>query len=81
MNNWLAFSLSPQEPVDHHSQTTGFNSDEISGTDVSGQCFDLGGASDSSLPSLNLPPSYGLLEAFNRNNESQGLVIITFQRL
>ncbi|XVF41447.1 hypothetical protein PTKIN_Ptkin01aG0280700 [Pterospermum kingtungense] len=77
MNNWLAFSLSPQElpsqPVDHHSQTTasrlGFNSDEISGTDVSGQCFDL--TSDSSAPSLNLPPSYGILEAFNRNNQSQ----------
>ncbi|XWS42962.1 hypothetical protein CRYUN_Cryun16bG0059000 [Craigia yunnanensis] len=80
MNNWLAFSLSPQElpsqPVDHQdhqSQTTvsrlGFNSDEISGTDVSGECFDL--TSDSSAPSLNLPPSFGILEAFNRNSQSQ----------
>ncbi|XWS58933.1 hypothetical protein CRYUN_Cryun08bG0076800 [Craigia yunnanensis] len=80
INNWLAFSLSPQElpsqPVDqqnHHSQTTvsrlGYNSDEISGTDVSGECFDL--TSDSSAPSLNLPPPLGILEAFNRNNQSQ----------
>ncbi|KAG4135924.1 hypothetical protein ERO13_D08G247400v2 [Gossypium hirsutum] len=72
MNNWLAFSLSPQEPVDHHhqSQTTvsrlGFNSDGISGTDVSGECFDLAG--DSSVPSLNLPPPFGILEAFHRNS-------------
>ncbi|XVF30243.1 hypothetical protein REPUB_Repub16aG0040300 [Reevesia pubescens] len=80
MNNWLAFSLSPQElspqlvdHQDHHSQNTvsrlGFNSDEISGTDVSGECFDL--ISDSSVPSLNLPPPFGMLEAFNRNNQSQ----------
>ncbi|XP_022719842.1 AP2-like ethylene-responsive transcription factor BBM [Durio zibethinus] len=81
MNNWLAFSLSPQElpshPVDdhqdHHSQATvsrlGFNSNEISGTDVSGECFDL--TSDSSAPSLNLPPPFGILEAFNRSNQSQ----------
>ncbi|XP_021281898.1 AP2-like ethylene-responsive transcription factor BBM [Herrania umbratica] len=79
MNNWLAFSLSPQElpsqPVDqdHHSQTAvsrlGFNSNDISGADVSGECFDL--TSDSSAPSLNLPPPFGILEAFNRNNQSQ----------
>ncbi|KAK9292415.1 hypothetical protein L1049_020385 [Liquidambar formosana] len=79
MNNWLAFSLSPQEalpsqPQQDHSQNTvsrlGFNSDEISGTDVSGECFDL--TSDSTVPSLNqLPPPFGILEAFNRNNQSQ----------
>ncbi|KAK6289525.1 hypothetical protein POUND7_001066 [Theobroma cacao] len=79
MNNWLAFSLSPQElpsqtvDQDHHSQTAvsrlGFNSDDISGADVSGECFDL--TSDSSAPSLNLPPPFGILEAFNRNNQSQ----------
>ena len=85
MNNWLAFSLSPQElpsqPVDHQdhqSQTTisrlGFNSDEISGTDMSGECFDL--TSDSSAHSLNLPPPFGILEAFNRNSQSQGLVCV-----
>ncbi|KAA8538801.1 hypothetical protein F0562_025493 [Nyssa sinensis] len=76
MNNWLGFSLSPQElpsqPRDH-SQTSvshlGFNSDEISGTDVSGECFDL--TSDSTIPSLNLPAPFDILEAFNRNNQSQ----------
>ncbi|XP_062083217.1 AP2-like ethylene-responsive transcription factor BBM1 [Humulus lupulus] len=83
--NWLGFSLSPQEPHHHHhdhqdhSQSTvshhrlaGFNSDEISGNDVSGECFDL--TSDhSTAPSLNqLPPPFGILEAFNRsNNHSQ----------
>ncbi|KDP26907.1 hypothetical protein JCGZ_18065 [Jatropha curcas] len=78
MNNWLGFSLSPQQlpsQSDHHqdhSQTTasrlGFHSDEISGTGVSGECFDL--TSDSTVPSLNLPAPFGILEAF-RNNQSQ----------
>ncbi|XP_040999389.1 AP2-like ethylene-responsive transcription factor BBM [Juglans microcarpa x Juglans regia] len=76
--NWLGFSLSPQElpsqPADQdHSQNTeprlAFNSDDISGTDVSGDCFDL--TSDSTAPSLNLPPPFGILEAFNRNNQAQ----------
>ncbi|KAL4340849.1 hypothetical protein GQ457_08G014340 [Hibiscus cannabinus] len=75
MNNWLAFSLSPQElpsqSVDHQDQTTvtrlGFNSDEIGRSDVSGgECFDL-----TSPPSLNLPPPFGIFEAFNRNSQSQ----------
>ncbi|KAE8713335.1 AP2-like ethylene-responsive transcription factor PLT2 [Hibiscus syriacus] len=72
MNNWLAFSLSPQElpsqsvnHQDHHFQTAGprlgFNSD-VSG----GECFDL-----ASPPSLNLPPPFGILEAFYRNNQPQ----------
>ncbi|GFZ14559.1 integrase-type DNA-binding superfamily protein [Actinidia rufa] len=73
-NNWLDFSLSPQEhqnPQDHSQNSVsrlGFNSDEISGTDVpSDQCFDL--TSDSTvLPSLNLTVPFGILEAFNRNN-------------
>ncbi|GMI84536.1 PLETHORA4, BABY BOOM [Hibiscus trionum] len=65
MNNWLAFSLSPQD------QTTvprlGFDSDEIARSGVSGgECFDL-----TSTPSINLPPPFGILEAFNRNNQSQ----------
>ncbi|XP_011007180.1 PREDICTED: AP2-like ethylene-responsive transcription factor BBM2 [Populus euphratica] len=77
-NNWLGFSLSPQElpssQSDHqdHPQNTDsrlrFHSDEISGTDVSGENFDL--TSDSTAPSLNLPASFGILEAF-RNNQSQ----------
>ncbi|KAL9351933.1 hypothetical protein Peur_054613 [Populus x canadensis] len=79
MNNWLGFSLSHQElPSSQsdihqdHSQNTdsrlGFHSDEISGTNVSGECFDL--TSDSTAPSLNLPATFGILEAF-RNNQSQ----------
>ncbi|KAL8557790.1 hypothetical protein ACS0TY_005043 [Phlomoides rotata] len=61
MNNWLGFSLSPQEFQDH---SQGFNSDEISGAGDS--CYDL--PPDSSLPSLNLPaPPFSILEAFNRN--------------
>ncbi|KAI3470369.1 hypothetical protein Pfo_027032 [Paulownia fortunei] len=81
MNNWLGFSLSPQQhpsQVHHHHQDhsqnsvsqLGFDSDEISGTQVSGECFDL--TSDSTIPSLNLPPApFGILEAFNRNPQSQ----------
>nr|WOV65538.1 AP2-like ethylene-responsive transcription factor BBM [Paeonia ostii] len=72
MNNWLAFSLSPQEPHQDHSHNTvsrlGFHSDEISGNDVSGECFDL--TSDATPHSLNLPPPFGILEAFNRNNQT-----------
>ncbi|XP_043726100.1 AP2-like ethylene-responsive transcription factor BBM2 [Telopea speciosissima] len=82
MNNWLGFSLSPQElpsQSQNHVQPTisrlGFNSDDISGTDdVSGDCFDL--ASDSTAPSLNIPnlrpdAPFGILEAFNRTNHPQ----------
>ncbi|KAF4364058.1 hypothetical protein G4B88_015423 [Cannabis sativa] len=73
--NWLGFSLSPQEPHHHqdHSQSTvshhdhrldGFNSDEISGNDVSGECFDL----TSDHHSTHAP--FGILEAFNRSNNN-----------
>lgn len=71
--NLLGFSLSPQEhpsSEDHHSQTApsrfGFNPDGISNTDVAGDCFDL---TSHSTPHhlLNLP-SYGIYEAFQRNN-------------
>lgn len=74
---------------DHHSRSTvvsrlGFNSDEISGTDVSaGECFDLTSDHSTGAPSLNhLPPPFGILEAFNRtNHHSQGLFspLIIFQ--
>ncbi|XP_027183775.1 AP2-like ethylene-responsive transcription factor BBM [Coffea eugenioides] len=79
MNNWLGFSLSPQEipsqPHQDHSQNTvprldTFSSEELSGTDVSGDCFDLSSHA-STIPSLNLPAPFGILEAFNRNNQSQ----------
>ena len=87
MNNWLGFSLSPQEhqnPQDHSQNSVsrlGFNTEEISGIDVSSdQCFDL--SSDSTvLPTLNLPAPFGILEAFNRNNthsHSQGFLIISY---
>ncbi|CAI9787160.1 unnamed protein product [Fraxinus pennsylvanica] len=72
MNNWLGFSFSPQQVLSSQpSQNLGMNSDEISaGTEeVSGECFDL--TSDSTIPSLNLPAPFGILEAFNRNNQSQ----------
>ncbi|GMI63448.1 PLETHORA4, BABY BOOM [Hibiscus trionum] len=67
INNWLAFSLSPQQlpsqSLDHQDHHSG----EISRSDVSGDdCFGL-----ASAPSLNLPPPFGILEAFNRNNQSQ----------
>ncbi|XP_050204847.1 AP2-like ethylene-responsive transcription factor BBM [Mercurialis annua] len=77
MSNWLGFSLSPHElpspsdhhhhQDDHHSQNTqshrlGFHSDEISGTHVSGECFDLSSHSTSA--------PFGMPEAF-RNHHSQ----------
>lgn len=80
MNNWLGFSLSSEQPHHHHqhqdhSQNSvselGFNSDEIS-AQVSDECFDL--TSDATIPFLNnLPPApFAILEAFNRNPQSQG---------
>ncbi|KAG5008183.1 hypothetical protein JHK85_026725 [Glycine max] len=71
--NLLGFSLSPHEEhpsSQDHSQTTpsrfSFNPDgSISSTDVAGGCFDL--TSDSTPHLLNLP-SYGIYEAFHRNN-------------
>ncbi|QCE12456.1 AP2-like factor [Vigna unguiculata] len=70
--NLLGFSLSPQEhpSTQDHSQTApsrfGFNPGGISNTDVAGNCFDL--TSDSTPHLLNLP-SYGIYEAFHRNND------------
>ncbi|KAL5998136.1 hypothetical protein ACLOJK_009071 [Asimina triloba] len=83
MNNWLAFSLSPQElppqsqthnPHNASRSALGFNSDEVSGGDVSTDCFDL--ASDSTAPSFNIPSlrpdgHFGILEAFNRPHQPQ----------
>jgi len=83
--NLLGFSLSPQEhpSTQDHSQTTpsrfGFNPGGISNTDVAGNCFDL--TSDSTPHLLNLP-SYGIYEAFHRNNDipntTQGFFLFTF---
>ncbi|CAA6660115.1 unnamed protein product [Spirodela intermedia] len=67
MNNWLAFSLSPQEfppPQPHQNHRL------ISGDDVSADCFGL--TSESSTEGLNIPNlrtdgPFGILEAFNRS--------------
>ena len=78
--NWLGFSLSPQQLPSHeppheeqHSQTVvprhGFNSEGISGTDVSGGCFDITSHS-ATAHSLNLPPSFGIFEALNRSSNT-----------
>ncbi|KAF5810043.1 putative transcription factor AP2-EREBP family [Helianthus annuus] len=74
MNNWLGFSLSPQDQqqmVDSRSSMVdNLNSDSISGT---GECFDLGSnAVHSSIPSLNLPPPFGLLEPHHDWNMKGG---------
>lgn len=67
VNNWLGFSLSPQEHhQDHHSI---YHADDISGTT---DCFGL--STDSIIPSLNLPPPFGYPDSYNRNN-LQGLCL------
>ncbi|KAJ4969267.1 hypothetical protein NE237_015968 [Protea cynaroides] len=65
MNNWLAFSLSPQElPSESQNNTQpnisrlGFNSDDVSGTDFSGNVSGTDGP-------------FGILEAFNRANQPE----------
>lgn len=70
VNNWLGFSLSPQEH--HHSQQHNsiYHSDDISGTT---DCFGL--STEAIIPSLNLPPPFGYPpDSFNRNN-LQGLCL------
>ncbi|KAL5836662.1 hypothetical protein ACOSQ3_013831 [Xanthoceras sorbifolium] len=75
----LSHPINNTHPDHHHHQNSvsrlgggggggGFNSDKLSGTVVSGECFDL-----SSDVSTQTP--FGILEAFNRNNNnhSQGL--------
>lgn len=83
MNNWLGFSLSPQElnsQTHHESQNSVFNSD--GDHQVSSDCFDLSSHEDSAmnLPSLNLPPTpFSFLQGFNRNtSQSQGLSILIY---
>ncbi|KAL3653960.1 hypothetical protein CASFOL_003641 [Castilleja foliolosa] len=71
-NNWLGFSLSPQE-LQNHPQNSVFNTDEISAVQISGDesCFDhLTPASVSANNPLNNAP-FAILEAFNRNTHSQ----------
>ncbi|KAF6161841.1 hypothetical protein GIB67_001139 [Kingdonia uniflora] len=69
MNNWLGFSLTSQElpsqTQTHSESPLGFHTDEVSDTDVSGDCFDLG--SDSTAPSLNGP--FGIFETLNRPHQ------------
>lgn len=78
MNNWLGFSLSPQEIPSHHHphHHLSFNSHEINGvgaaTTTTDECFD----STTLLPSLNLTPHappFGVVvleEPFNNNNNN-----------
>ncbi|KAL4557338.1 hypothetical protein LXL04_035513 [Taraxacum kok-saghyz] len=71
MNNWLGFSLSPQDQQHMDASQTSivdnFNSEDISGT---GECFDLGStASHSTIPSLNLHPPYGILEPYHNHHD------------
>ena len=62
--NWLGFSLSPQE-VGNQDEQAGYGQSDG---------FDLGG-SDATAPSLNhhhqLPPPFGILEAFHRSADTQ----------
>ncbi|XP_074381226.1 AP2-like ethylene-responsive transcription factor BBM2 [Apium graveolens] len=67
MNNCLGFSLSSDEQYQQHPSQD-FNSDQISGTS---ECFDLMTSGGSTLPSLNLPAPFGLLESFNTTNSLQ----------
>ncbi|KAL8130653.1 hypothetical protein V2J09_019808 [Rumex salicifolius] len=56
--NWLGFTLSPQELPSQQAQQ------DMSNSDVSpDECFDLGSASTA--------PTFGILEAFQRDNQSQ----------
>ncbi|KAL8099756.1 hypothetical protein AgCh_032126 [Apium graveolens] len=68
VNNWLGFSLSPQEHhQDHDSHHNSiYHSDGISGTT---DCFGHS-THESVIPSLNLPP-FGYPESYNRNNNLQ----------
>ncbi|XP_071711153.1 AP2-like ethylene-responsive transcription factor BBM2 [Rutidosis leptorrhynchoides] len=62
MNNWLGFSLSPQDQQQMaDSQTSivdNFNSNDISGT-----------GEYSTIPSLNLPPPFGILEPYHNHHD------------
>ncbi|KAL0302910.1 UNVERIFIED_CONTAM: AP2-like ethylene-responsive transcription factor BBM1 [Sesamum radiatum] len=69
-NNWLGFSLSPQEQLPQENSSSLPTLDEISAQ----SCFnhlttapshDSGGLP---LPSLNLPPPFSIFQPFNRSN-------------
>ncbi|CAL9037810.1 unnamed protein product [Musa banksii] len=74
MNNWLAFSLSPQElpPSQSHQSNSpsAAVSHLISGDDVSASCYGLSADSTSEppmgIPTLRPDVPFGVLEAFNR---------------
>ncbi|KAJ9546129.1 hypothetical protein OSB04_025836 [Centaurea solstitialis] len=80
-NNWLGFSLSPQhqqQMVDSQASIVdhGFNSDDISAT---GECFDLGStATAAAIPSLNLPPPFGILQPYHNHHEIKNPKILFF---
>ncbi|CAL9145714.1 unnamed protein product [Musa hybrid cultivar] len=74
MNNWLAFSLSPQElpPSQSHQSNSpsAAVSHLISGDDVSASCYGLSADSTTEppmgIPTLRPDVPFGVLEAFNR---------------
>ncbi|MQL81007.1 hypothetical protein Taro_013453 [Colocasia esculenta] len=73
MNNWLAFSLSPQElpPSQAHQShpSPAAVSRIISGDDVSAHCY---GLAPHTSPALGIPNgAFGVLEAFNRQQHQQ----------
>ncbi|RWW03983.1 hypothetical protein GW17_00032821 [Ensete ventricosum] len=81
MNNWLAFSLSPQElpPSQSHQShsPSAAVSHLISGDDVSASCYGLSADSTSEppmgIPTLRPDVHFGVLEAFNRPyHQTQG---------
>lgn len=68
--NWLGFSLSPQDHqqmVDSQSTSIvdNFNSSD-GGTD---QCFHELGSNAAGIPSLNLPPPFGILEPYHNHHD------------
>ncbi|KAG1331317.1 AP2-like ethylene-responsive transcription factor BBM2 [Cocos nucifera] len=69
MNNWLGFSLSPQElpPSQPHQSSTLISGDEVS-ADCYGLSTDPTSAPPLGIPALRPDGSFGILEALNRPN-------------
>nr|XP_009416651.1 PREDICTED: AP2-like ethylene-responsive transcription factor BBM [Musa acuminata subsp. malaccensis] len=70
MNNWLGFSLSPQELPPSQSHQTHPSSGIISNDEVSADCYGLSTDSSSTaplgIPTLRPDGSFGILEAIHR---------------
>lgn len=77
MNNWLAFSLSPQhqhQDENHHSSIHGFNNEDISG--ANDECFDLSNSSSAPPPPPISHPYDDAIDdaspSFNNRNNNNG---------